>query len=718
MSKNFAFIRVVPIKNWGKGTSRAKSRTGRGWGLTGCAAHDLRFIDTPNADARLLKRNAIVSAKTGWQPLSATKENLAKIGITGPEYLAEMAKSMIRAAGYFLTKTEQKQAKKEGRVGTLLKDNQVKVAMLMCAVSPEFLRDGDSDGKINGDKVRKWGEGTVEYLREKYGDSLLSVVFHLDEMNPHASAYLVPMLEKDINVMGPPRKGMAEQPRESTREWRMSHKDLFTRDRKLFEKLPSGERKYTGVVEMGTCSQMQDNYAKALQEMGLDVQRGIRKSDEQRALEYETNKERYRRLLAKDTIRQVTDLRDDELREWILEQAPIIEEVKRARIERDHYQIAAGAAQQKAAELEKNIAESRRELPVGDVIKKLIGLDPLGPDEDPSRPGDPPRPDKPKKRKDLQMEFLMPNGMRIGVTNQNGFENLTPQIPFEGKNSNRLRGKGPIDAIIFITGWEFNAASEWLADNYSPEDAGKSIAIKYAEGLTFDPDDHERILRKDHAAIVARDLETPEESTWDSTYETLLKKFRFGKTVVDDQHRSNWIETNKFGHIVFQKGRLDADNDFIPAGKIIVDPANPTITLKETGDNGLYLDIDNKATKLIICSSPMEALAIRSTPDHYAATVIVVGKSPNDDTIKALEYLIKKYRGPKLLAESLSSAGRKLAAWMLEHFPAIETLPLPKGFENWLDYHKRPRLKSDPADLRVVEFPKKSQANPDDIVME
>lgn len=700
MPKNFVFIRVVPIKTWGKGTSRAKSRTGRGWGLTGCAAHDLRFLDTPNADARLLKRNAIVSAKTGWQPLSATKENLAKIGITEPEYLAEMAKEMI------------------AEKGIKLKSTQVKVAMLMCAVSPEFLRDGDSVGKINGDKLLKWAEGTVKYLREKYGDSLLSVVIHLDEMNPHASAYLVPMLEKDVKVMGPPRKRMTKQPRETTREWRMSHKDLFTRDRNLYEISPSGEKKYTGVVEMGTCSKMQDEYAKALQQMGLDVQRGIRKSDEQPALEYETNKERYRRLLAKDTIRQVNDLCDDELRGWILEQTPIIEEVKRARIERDHYQIAAGAAQQKAAKLEKNIADNKRELPVGEVIAKLMGLDPLGPDEDPSGPGNPPAPGAPKKRKDLQMEFLMPNRMRIGVTNQNEFENLTPEIRFEGKNSKRLRGKGPLDAIMFLNDWTFKTASEWLADNYSTEEATKSIATKYAENLAFDPDDHGRIMRKDHAATVSRDLETPDDSQWESVRQTLFRTNKFRKAVIDSQHEANWIDANRYGHLVFTKGNWDENGYIVTTGKIIVDPKNPTVTLKEIGDNGLYFDIDQQATKVVICSSPMDALAIRSSQEHYASTVVVVGKSLNEKTIAALEYVIKKHRGKKILAESISSAGRKLAAWMLEHFPAIETLPLPKGVENWLDYQKRPRLESDPADLRVVEFPKKNQANPDDMAME
>lgn len=695
MPKNFAFIRVVPLKNWGKGSSRSRSRTGRGWGVTGCAAHDLRFIDTPNANSKLLKRNAFVSAKTGWGPMSATKENLAKIGITGPEYLADMAKEMIAQKGIKIQK------------------NHVKVSMLMCAVSPEFLRDGDLEGKINSDKVRKWAEGTVKYLSEKYGDALISVVFHFDEMNPHASAYLVPMVEKNIKDTGRPRKGMVNQPRESTREWRLSHKDLFTRDQKILGIDPSGNKKLVR-IEKGTCSQMQDDYAEALQRMGLDVQRGIRKSAEQQALEYETNKERYRRLLAKNTTKQIDELRDDQLREWILERAPAIEEVERARTERDHYQIAAGAAQQTSAKLEKNLADMRRELPVEDVVKKLIGLDPLSPDENSSAP---PEPGAPKKRKDIQMEFLLPSGMRLGITNNNGFENLTPEIPFEGKNSKRLRGNGALDAVMFITGWSFKDAGEWITDNYSSEEAGKLIAKRYKENFEHKKDNEERIRRKNHAETIARELETPDESKWEFVKQTLLQTYKFREAVINSQHDANWIDANKYGHLVFNKGGWDENGHIISTGKIIVDPKNPTVTLKETGD-GLHFDIDQQASKAVICSSPMDALAIRSTPEHYTSTVVVVGKNPNENTIKALQRIITKHKGIKVLAENLTTAGQRLAAWMRNHFPAIETILLPTGFQNWFDFHCRPRTVPDHADLRVVEFPKNDQSNQDDIAME
>lgn len=698
--KNFVFVHFMKCNSWGRGNIVKKGIfSGRSGGVAGLWMHDMRLIETINANPKKLHHNAIICKETNWKPVNLSKVNIEKLGCNDPDFVAKRAKQLLL----------DKKIK--------ARPNSVKVAAFILHASPQFLRDGTDDGKLNPEKVQTWAAGTIEYLQRTYGERLISAMIHMDESNPHMSAYVVPLIEKYVNKRGPKAKKMKGKPPEATLKLCLSAKEMFTPDQVIMKVDEKTKEEILEKVIPGTCSLMQDEYAATLREYGLDVRRGVKKPILHRGIEHEVNMDLYVRRT--NPVAHVKSLSPAELLDWAVVAAPTAEDAARAKKERDYYQVSAADAQKKAASLEQVIEDSQRELPVGDVIKKLMGLDPLGPDEDnPGPSSSPDGPSSPKKRKDIQMEFLMPNGMRIGVTNQNGFENLTPQIPFEGKHSKRLRGKGALDAVMFLTGWEFNSASKWLADNYSIAEAGKSIATKYSETLTFDPDDHERIMRKDHAETVARDLETPDDLKWDATHETLMRTFRFRESVVNDQHESNWIETNKFGHIVFQKGHLDDDNAFIPAGKFIVDPANPTITLKETGDNGLYLDIDNKATKLIICSSPMEALAIRSTPDHYAATVVVVGKSPNDNTIKALEYLIKKYRCQKLLAESLSSAGRKLAAWMLEHFPAIETLPLPKGFENWLDYHKRPRIKSDPADLGVVEFPKKNQANPGDIAME
>jgi len=179
----------------------------------------------------------------------------------------------------------------------------------------------------------------------------------------------------------------------------------------------------------------------------------------------------------------------------------------------------------------------------------------------------------------------------------------------------------------------------------------------------------------------------------------------------------NWIETNKHGHLLFQKARWDDQKELLPTGKIIVDLKNPTAILKETGDNGLYLDIDKSHTQIVFCSSPMDALALRSTSEHHSSSIIVIGENTSEKTAEAIKYTIRRKNIVLRLAENLTATGQNLAAWMRENFAQVATLPLPNGYQNWLDYHRRARHITDPTGLRVARFQEK-EIGPDEIAME
>lgn len=723
--KNFSYIHVERLNDMGRGkkgvhcyrprkNSRvvAKSYT-RLWGVEGCWMHDMRTIETANADKNRFKENVIVCEETGWKAEKLTKETIKKTGCRNDDFISKKVNDYIA----------------KNHTGDKIRDNAVRACMLLSAVSPQYLRDMSQmewddyqreikmsgAGKLkplNDEKVVIWERATIKFYRKKFGDRVMAIVFHYDESNPHCTVYIVPMIEKTVTKRGNNYKD-PNRKRETRVVKTLCAKEIFTPDDNIWQpgKMLENGTKTRGeyiLLARGTCSLMQDEYANHLREYGLEVRRGNRRSANQLPLEHEENRVRYDR--SQTAIEEIKALPDSELRPFLEAKAANMADADRLRIERDHHQIIAADNQERAhklelktTELELKISDSQRELSVTEVISKLTGLDPIEPDEGPMPPG-PGSPPK-NKRKDIQSEFLLPDGMRLGITNQNGFENLTPDVPFLGKNAKRLKGKGALDAIMFLTGWEFTEASAWIADNFSTEEAAKVVTRIVREDLNRNRDDDDRVRRKNHAEIIAHNLETPDKSQWEATKQALLRTFKFREAVIDSQHNAKWIEANKYGHLVFMKGNWDENNHIISTGKIIVDPKNPTVTLKETGDNGLYFDIDQQATKVVICSSPMDALAIRSTPEHYASTVVVVGKNPSDKTIAAIGRIVKKHRGIKVLAENLTAAGQRLAAWMHEHFPQIETLPLPKGFQNWLDYH-RPRLKSDSADLRVVEFPK------------
>ena len=155
--------------------------------------------------------------------------------------------------------------------------------------------------------------------------------------------------------------------------------------------------------------------------------------------------------------------------------------------------------------------------------------------------------------------------------------------------------------------------------------------------------------------------------------------------LINLQYEFGWIRSNRHGQVVFRKGWRDAEGHVTLTGEIIIDLRDPHRVYKETGKEGLYLDLDSKATKAVICSSPMEALAIRSTPQHAKSCVIAVGNTMSEQTEAALGALLEKFKVPVTLAENLTAAGRRLAGWIREHFPPIDLLPLPKGVKTWLD---------------------------------
>lgn len=661
MPKNFSFIRVHPIKTWGRG-QLSKSR--KKWGLTGNVAHDLRFITAPNADPKRISSNLILCSETGWEPMAATKENLEKAGIKGAAFLARKAFDMI---------TEK---------GVVVKKNLVKAAMLMAAVSPEYLRDGDLKNDPNPEKARKLLEGTTAFLRKKYGERVLLVAYHGDEQNPHVSAYILPLIEKKIKATGRPIKGMEDQPRETSLEWRLSFADFFRRDKRIREPDPVTHKMKFVRYERGPCTVMQDEYAEALREHGLDVQRGIRKSDEERALQYESTKERYDRLQTPAT--EIEEMNFEQLRAWAAQAIPHLQELKRARTERDHYQEASGHHQQNSAKLENRIAEMQREIPVEKVIKKLTGLDPQEAAFDDVF-GAVGSASPLKMRKDIELEFLMPNGQRIGVTNDNGFENLTPQIQFPVPNTKRTKGRGAISVVKYLTGWDHSQATAWLADNFGDDLASQEIARIFREEISVDRDEPTRVRRNYHAVETIVDLQTPDDSQWPGACRTLTETFRFRNESVDELRKSEWIAANRHGHFVFQKLQI-TDTGLVPAGSFVVDPSHPAINLCDTGD-GLHIN-PGEDDKLIVCATPTDALAIKSSPENHNATVVAIGNNPSEATIATLSHLIKNHRGIKLIAENLTMAGQRLATWIALQFSTLAKLPLPVACTHWLDVHR------------------------------
>ena len=280
----------------------------------------------------------------------------------------------------------------------------------------------------------------------------------------------------------------------------------------------------------------------------------------------------------------------------------------------------------------------------------------------------------------------MPNGQRIGITGDNGFVNFTPEIPFPGRNSKRSKGRGAISAVKYLTDWDHSEAEKWLVDVFGDQEAAREVARNFREQIPVDRDEPARIRRANRAAETILDLETPDASRWPEASQTLTGTFRFRGDAVAMLRENQWIAANRHGHFVFQKV-LASGKEFVPAGNLIVDPKHPTVILADTGEG---LNIHPGDDNLILCATPMDALAIKSSTKHHGATVVVIGNNPTEITLATLRHLMDISRGMKVLADNLTIAGQRLAIWLTLHFPNLGNLTLPRGCSHWLDAHNPP----------------------------
>lgn len=513
--KNFSYIHVEKLRVWDRGNRATReykpNKYTRYWGVTGCWEHDMRTIETANAIASRFAENSILCSETEWKNTFLTEKTCQETGCLASDFIAKKARNLL---------SDHKISARE---------DQVKVSMLLMAISPEYLRNGDIKNEIDPHKVSAWKASTVRFLRKKFDNRLLAIVFHEDELNPHASAYVLPLIQKEVASAGRKKKEEADKPKQKSLKWRLSHNEIFTRDPYRVERDVGGKRKKIPIGQ-GTLSLLQEEYAEELKTGGLNVRRGVRRAPFQEKLKHETNRERYERLTA--PVADVEGMTDTQLREWAVDASVKAAEASRLRVERDHYQTVAADAQEQRKMAQDELSSRQRIIPVREVISQLTGLDP--------RPTD--KPDN--------ILFVMPDGQKISINEAtNRFQNLTPEIPFSTKPV-RTRGRGAIDAVQFLTGWSFEESTEWLSDTFSAADAVNAAAQKAQLHLETSEDTPQRLRRRLRAEETIQELETPDPSNWTRLVENLFLRFRLSLSLLNKLHAEERVFANRYGHMI------------------------------------------------------------------------------------------------------------------------------------------------------------------------
>lgn len=133
------------------------------------------------------------------------------------------------------------------------KDAVVAVEMVLSA-SPEYFRpeNPDKHGQFNDERVQKWKEKSVAFLKEKYKSNLVEVTLHLDEATPHLHAIIVPLTTSIKNKRRTKKQIKDDVKPKTYKSTSLNAKDMFDKHQLV---------------------KLQTEYANSLSELG--IKRGI-----------------------------------------------------------------------------------------------------------------------------------------------------------------------------------------------------------------------------------------------------------------------------------------------------------------------------------------------------------------------------------------------------------------------------------------------------------
>ena len=252
--RNFVCIRARKCHCWGDG-----SKPARLVGVGGLTKHDLRLVDTPNADEERFEQNMICSEETLWKPEPLTRSLARKIGTDRDDFFSAKARRRMEDLG----------------IAEPARPETVRTINFLAMVSPEWLRRGGAANPLDMVRADEFAKVAAAFFREKYAENFLGCVIHGDEANTHCSAYVLPAVRKIRRRAGRPRKdGSPSASPAPVETWGLSAKSMLTPDQRHITE----DKKIERILNSGTCSRLQTEFAEFCRSRGLKVRRGIRGS--------------------------------------------------------------------------------------------------------------------------------------------------------------------------------------------------------------------------------------------------------------------------------------------------------------------------------------------------------------------------------------------------------------------------------------------------------
>lgn len=212
----YAIIRTAKLKSSVAGSEMSGKHGTPPQCIDDAADHELRLKPIPNADPSKLSSNRLLIFADG-RCEDLDFEEAKRRGLLRQDLFRSLVVDRLASAGIPIQ---------------AVRSDQVLAQQVMVSASHEFFpstKASDPELPIAGlsidDRYVRWRRDSVDFLRKRFGDRVVAIVEHLDELTPHLTAVVVPLVEKAVKAPGRASKGKPAAPI----AWRLSAFDVFNK---------------------------------------------------------------------------------------------------------------------------------------------------------------------------------------------------------------------------------------------------------------------------------------------------------------------------------------------------------------------------------------------------------------------------------------------------------------------------------------------------------
>ncbi|OQA32549.1 MAG: Plasmid recombination enzyme [Betaproteobacteria bacterium ADurb.Bin341] len=212
----YAIIRTAKLKSSVAGSEMSGKHGTPPQCIDDAADHELRLKPIPNADPSKLSSNRLLIFVDG-RCEDLDFEEAKHRGLLRHDLFRSLVVDRLASAGIPIQ---------------AVRSDQVLAQQVMVSASHEFFlstKASDPELPVAGlsidDRYVRWRRDSVDFLRKRFGDRVVAIVEHLDELTPHLTAVVVPLVEKAVKAPGRASKGKPAAPI----AWRLSAFDVFNK---------------------------------------------------------------------------------------------------------------------------------------------------------------------------------------------------------------------------------------------------------------------------------------------------------------------------------------------------------------------------------------------------------------------------------------------------------------------------------------------------------